>query len=225
MSQTLSPAAEQRRKQLDYATSITKLYFRHASTLFAHYDEWKDVNEFYFIELRLDMAYVSTGFIARMANPPYYLGTIVRNSLLNPDCFGDRCPEGHQAFAYAYSGSPLSGRVSQALACPECGWNQWTERRGWHDRSRALKATQDEDRERLHSVLESNPAFKAADLRDLLRRLGVPEEKLILPTIERKIERNENGGFIFQRDPYGGVKIEDTNTGRITCYQWHGLNE
>lgn len=78
MSQTLSPAAEQRRKQLDYATSITKLYFRHASTLFAHYDEWKDVNEFYFIELRLDMAYVSTGFIARMANAA---GTSGRNAV------------------------------------------------------------------------------------------------------------------------------------------------
>ena len=84
MSQTLSPAAEQRRKQLDYATSITKLDFRHASTLIAHYDDWKDVDEFYFIELRLDMAYVSTGFIARIANPPYFLGTIVRNSLLYP---------------------------------------------------------------------------------------------------------------------------------------------
>lgn len=225
MSQTLSPAAEQRRKQLDYATSITKLYFRHASTLIAHYDDWKDVDEFYFIELRLDMAYVSTGFIARIANPPYFLGTIVRNSLLHPDLFGSECPDGHQAIAYTYSGSPLSGRVSQAMACPICGWNAWTERRGWHDRSKALKATQAEDSKRYSSTLESNPDFKAADLRDLLRRLGVPEEELILPTIERRIERSEDGGFIFQRDPYGGVKIEDTNTGRITCYQWHGLNE
>ena len=80
MSQTSSPAAEERRKQLEYMTSITKLYFRHASTLIARIDDWKGGNEFYFIELRLDMAYVSTGFIARMANPPYFLGTIVRNS-------------------------------------------------------------------------------------------------------------------------------------------------
>ena len=83
----------------------------------------------------------------------------------------------------------------------------------------------DEDGERLHSTLESNPDFKAADLRDLLRRLGVPEEELVLPAVEQKTERRESGGFIFQRDPYGGVKIEDTNTGRITCYQWNGLNE
>lgn len=225
MSQTLSPAAEHRRKQLNYATSITKLYFRHASTLIAHYDEWKDVDEFYFIELRLDMAYVSTGFIARLANPPYYLGTMVRNSLLNPDCFGGKCPEGHQAFAYAYSGSPLSGRVSQAQACPVCGWNQWTERSGWHDRSRRLEAIQAEDRARFSRTLKSTPDFKPADLRDLLRRLGVPEEELVLPTVEQRIERSESGGFIIQRDPYGGVKIEDTNTGRIICYQWNGLNE
>lgn len=225
MSQTLPPAAEERRKQLEYMTSISKLYSRHASTLVAYYDEWKDVDEFYFIELRLDMAYVSTGFIARIANPPYFLGTIVRNSLLYPNLFGSECPDGHQAIAYTYSGSPLSGRVSQAMACPICGWNAWTERRGWHDRSKALKATQAEDKLRYFSTLESNPDFKAADLRDLLRSLGVPEEELILPTIERRIERSEDGGFIFQRDPYGGVKIEDTNTGRITCYQWHGLND
>ncbi len=225
MSQTSSPAAEERRKQLEYMTSIAKLYFRHASTLIARFDDWKGNDEFYFIELWLDMAYVSTGFIARMANPPYFLGTIVRNSLLHPELFSSECPGGHLAIAYTYSGSPLSGRVSQAMVCPACGWNAWTERRGWHDRSKALKATQAEDLERLKLLKESTPGFNPKDLRDLLRSLGVPEEELVLPEIEKRIERHESGGFIFQRDPYGGVMIEDTNTGRITCYQWHGLNE
>ena len=225
MSQVLSPTAEDCREKLEFMTSITKLYFRHASTLIAHYDDWKGKDEFFFIELRLDMAYVSTGFIARIANPPYFLGTIVRNSLLHPDLFSSNCPNGHQAFAYTYSGSPLSGRVSQAMACPICGWNAWTERRGWHDRSRALKGTQAKDLERYRILKETNPDFKSADLRDLLRSLAVPEENLVLPQIDRRIEKSDSGGFIFQRDPFGGVMIEDTNTGRITCHQWHGLNE
>ena len=225
MSQIPSQTAEQRRQQLDFATSIAKLYFRHASVLFAHYDAWKDNDAFYFIELRLDMAYVSTGFSARIADPPYFLGTIVRNSLEHPDLFGCKCPDGYQAYAYTYSGSPLSGRVSQAVACPECGWNEWTKRQGWHVRSRALKGTQAEDLERFCLLKKADPDFHAADLRELLAFLGVPEEELELPAIEKKIDRWEDRGFICQRDPYGGVKIEDTNSNQITLYQWHGLNE
>jgi len=225
MSKTSSYAAEEHRKQLDYATSIAKLYARHASSLIAHFDDWKGKDEFYFIELRLDMAYVSTGFISRMANPPYFLGTMIRNSLLHPDLFGCRCPNGHQAYAYSYTGSPLSGNVSQSMACPMCGWNQTTERSGWHNRSLALKAALAEDSDRYRQALTINPEFKPADLRVLLKTLGIPEEDLELPEIDRRIEKWENADCIFQRDPYGGVKIEDTNTGRITCYQWHGLNE
>lgn len=226
MSQISSQTAEQRRQQLEYMTSITKLYFRHASTLISHFNEWKDNNAFYFIELRLDMAYVSSsGLIAKIAHPPYYLGTIVRNSLQHPGLFGCECPHGHTAYAYTYSGSPLSGRVSQAMACPKCGWNDRTERRGWHDRSKALNATRAEDLERFRRLKESDPDFRPADLRDLLRSLEIPEAECVLPKIEKKIERSEDDGFIIQRDPYGGVKIEDTNSGRITWYQWNGIND
>lgn len=226
MSQISSQAAELRRQQLEYSTSITKLYSRHASTLFAHFDEWKGDDAFYFIELRLDMAYVaSSGLIAEIAHPPYYLGTMVRNSLLHPELFACECPHGHRAYAYTYSGSPLSGSVSQAMACPVCGWGQWIQRSGWHSRSRALTATQAEDLERLHCIQESDPDFHPADLRDLLRSLGVPEEECTLPPIEKKIQRSEHGGIIFQRDPYGGVKVEDTHTGQVTCHRWNGISE
>ena len=226
MSQTSSPAASERRKQLEYLTSITKLYSRHASTLFACFDQWKDDDRYYFIELRLDMAYVSTsGLVARIADPPYFLGTIVRNSIQNPGLFGDKCPEGHQAYAYSYTGSPLSGSVSQAVACPVCGWNQWTQRFGWHDRSRILKVTRAEDLERYHRLTESDSDFRPADLRELLSALGLPEEELILPRIEPKIEKSEYPGCTIWRDPYGGVKIQDTEDGTTTYYQWHWLDE
>ena len=184
MSQIPSQTAEQRRQQLDFATSIAKLYFRHASVLFAHYDAWKDNDAFYFIELRLDMAYVSTGFSARIADPPYFLGTIVRNSLEHPDLFGCKCPDGYQAYAYTYSGSPLSGRVSQAVACPECGWNEWTKRQGWHVRSRALKGTQAEDLERFCLLKKADPDFHAADLRDRDASAACTQQDLPCPPCE-----------------------------------------
>ena len=71
------------------------------------------------------MMYVCAGFAARVADPPYHLGTIIRNSLKNPDLFSCECPDGHRAWAYAYSGSPLSGRFDLGMACPECGWYGW----------------------------------------------------------------------------------------------------
>ncbi len=227
MSQNSSLAAEERRRQLDYITSITKLYFLHSPTLFASSYIWSKDDRYYFIELRLDMAYVSSsGFIARIADPPYYLGTIVKTTYLYPELFMGTCPNDDlPTLACSYSGSPLSERVTQHMVCIGCGWEGETERRGWHTRSKALRKTQAEDLKRHRQLMESNPDFKPADLRDLLRSLGVPEEDLVLPEIERKIETRDDGRFVHQRDPYGGVKIEDRESGCTTYYDWHGLDE
>ena len=222
MSKSFLSVVENLRNERKYIASITKLYFRHVSTLVAHYDEWKDKDEYYFIALGLDMAYVSTAFIVRIADPPYHLGTVIRTSLAHPDLFSCLCPRGHEAFAYTYAGSPLSGRVSQAMACPVCGWNEWIPRTGWMSRSKALKAVQAEDRKRLNPLEKERAGFKAADLRDLLRFLGVPENELLLPEIKNEIKRLESGDAVFYRDSYGGVKIEDTRTGNVTLYHWRG---
>ena len=214
--------ADRIRQEREHMTAITELYYRHAAAIFNRYPEWKDKDEYYFIELNLDMAYVSPEFIARIADPPYYLGTIVRADFEYPDFFARLCSERHLALAYAYSGSPLSERVSQKMVCLYCGKKETLELTGWHERSQALKTIQAEDLERRKNLGKD---FRPADLRDLLRLCEVPEEELALPEIEQKIKRIDDGRFICERDPYGGVRLEDTRTGRTTFYRWLGLKE
>lgn len=53
-------------------------FFRHANEIIRRYDDWKDIDRFYFIPLRLDMAYHIGGLTLRIAEPPIYLGTFIR---------------------------------------------------------------------------------------------------------------------------------------------------
>ena len=222
MSQTTRPPAEDVRRERDLQVSLRKLYCRHAATLIRHFDEWRDDPRYYFIELRLDMTYYCAGLAARVADPPYHLGTVVRNSLKNPELFSCVCPSGHRAYAYAYNGSPLSGRFDLGMACPECGWNAWVSRSGWKVRSEALRATQAEDAGRLQMVRSLHPAFRATDLRDLLRSLGVPEEELVLPPVEHRIERTEMpDGTVILCDLDGGSVIISPELG-LTLHDWSG---
>ena len=221
MSQKTKPSAEDVRRERDFQVSLRKLYGRHAATLIHHFDEWKDDPRYYFIELRLDMTYVSSAFVARVANPPYHLGTIIRNSLENPELFSCECSCGHHAFAYSYSGSPLSGRFDLGMACPECGWNGWVTRSGWKVRSETLRATQAEDAEWLNFVM-SRMDFRVADLRDLLQSLGVPEDELILPKLEHKVKRTEMpDGTVSLFDSDGGSVIVSPSL-KVTIHDWNG---
>ena len=222
MSQKTGPSAEEIRRERDRQVSLRKLYGRHAATLIRHYDKWKDDPRFYFIELRLDMTYVNSAFVARVADPPYHLGTIIRNSLENPGLFSCGCPSGHRAFAYSYSGSPLSGRIDLGMACPACGWNAWVTRSGWRVRSNALRTAQAVDALRLEDEKRSSPGFRSADIRDLLRGLGVPDEELVLPKLEHKIERSEMpDGTVFLFDMDGGSAIISPDL-RVTLHDWNG---
>lgn len=222
MQQKAPSSAEDIRRQRDKKEALRKLYFRHAATLIRHFDEWKDNPEFYFIELKLDMAYYCAGFAARLADPPYHLGTIVRNSLKNPGLFTCDCPDGHRAWAYTYNGSPLSGRFDLGMACPQCGWNGWVTRSGWRVRSEALKATQAEDMKRLGIIKLTRPDFHGADIRDLLRALGIPEKELELPPVEHKVERTEmpDGTVILHDLDGGSVIISPGYT--VTFNDWNG---
>ena len=222
MSRKTRPSAEDVRRKRDLQVSLRKLYCRHAATLIRHFDEWRDDPRYYFIELRLDMTYYCAGLAARVADPPYHLGTVVRNSLENPELFSCECPSGHRAYAYAYNGSPLSGRFDLGMACPECGWNAWVSRSGWKVRSEALRATQAEVAGRLQMVRSLHPAFRATDLRDLLRSLGVPEEELVLPPVEYRIERTEMpDGTVILCDLDGGSVIISPELG-LTLHDWSG---
>ena len=166
----------------DPKRATTRLYLRHADALFSAFDSFKDKDRFYYIELSLDMAYYLGGAAFRLADPPYYLGTILRNSLRYPELFSGTCPQcGRTLYSHSFNGSPLSGRVDLSCKCPDCGWNKVFVASGWKKRSDALKKTQREDRLRLLKTRVLHPGFKAAPIEELLDLIGVPESARILP--------------------------------------------
>ena len=182
-----------------------RLYLKHADTLLRRYDEWKDVDRFYFIPVRLNMAYFCAGGATAVAFPPYFIGTILRNSLEHPDLFSAPCDCGQTAYAYAYNGSPLSGRFDLSCACPRCGTHKGITRRGWWVRSKALRGSQESEALRIAKIRLLRPRFEPATIQELLRFLGVPEEELILPPEERKITRTPVGdGWVLVSDSTGG---------------------
>ena len=189
----------------------TLLYLSHADALVRSFDSWKDDPHFYFIELGLDMAYCIGGLVARIAEPPYHLGTIVRNSLEHPDLFSFSCPEcGGPVHSHSYNGSPLSGRFDLSGICPACGWKGYVIESGWRIRSEALWATQKKDRRRLRVVRILRPGFKPAAMEELLRALGVPEEGLKLPPDHGKEIRVDlpNGDVFVSRPGEGSVILK-----------------
>ena len=127
----------------------TICFFRNANEIFRRFDDWKGTDRFYFIPLKLNMAYSINGYVVRMAEGPIYLGTFVRNTLAHPELFSFKCPKcGKTVYPYGYNGSPLSGRVDLQGTC-ECGWSDYVMVSGWRKRSDALKDTQRQDRFRL----------------------------------------------------------------------------
>ena len=197
----------------DALRRTTRLYITHAATLIQSFDNWKDNPRYYYIELGLDMAYCVGGIIARIAEPPYYLGTIVRNSLQNPELFSFSCPEcGTTIYSHSYNGSPLSGRFDLSGVCPSCGWRGYVMQSGWKVRSEALKALQKEDRRRLARLRFWHPGFEPLPIEDLLRDIGVPEEGLELPPEPVKEYRVTlpNGDIFLSRPGEGSVILKKT---------------
>lgn len=125
-------------------------FFRNANEIYRRFNDWKDIDRFYFIPLKLNMTYAVAGIPTRMAEPPIYLGTFVRNTLEHEELFTFPCPNcGQQLLPYGYNGSPLSGRVDLQATCPQCGWDEYVMVSGWHIRSEALTANQKADKPRL----------------------------------------------------------------------------
>ena len=185
-----------------------RLYFKHAATLLREFDRWKDIDRFYYIPIKLNMAYFCAGWAAAVAFPPYFIGTILRNSIEYPNLFGTQCKCGHQAYGYSYNGSPLSGRFDVSHACPHCGLVTRTTESGWKIRSEALKATQEEDLKRGRRMQFWHPGFEPATIQELFRYLNVPEEDLVLPPEEHKITRHKLGnGRVLINDSAGGCVV------------------
>ena len=135
----LRPTGEQRLR--------TKVFYQNAGEIYARYDDWKDIDKFYFIPLYMEMTY-SCGWVAEMAPDPVWLGSFVRCTLEHPDLFQYHCPEcGKVVHPYRYVGSPLSGIVHLEGRC-ECGWHGVEEVSGWRVRAAALRDQIARDKQR-----------------------------------------------------------------------------
>ena len=117
---------------------LTKQFYQNSVEIYAHYNEWKDDDRFYFIPLYLEMTY-SMGWVAEIAPDPVWMGSFVRCTLEHPDLFQYQCPTcGVTIFPYRYVGSPLSGRVDLEGRC-ECGWTGYESVSGWRRRAVTLR--------------------------------------------------------------------------------------
>ena len=125
----------------------TKLFYENAGEIYAHFDEWKNDDRFYFIPLYLEMTY-SCGWVAEMAPDPVWLGSFVRCTLEHPELFQFKCPScGRTVLPYRYNGSPLSGRVDLEGKC-ECGWVGFQNVSGWRIRASTLRGQAAKDKMR-----------------------------------------------------------------------------
>ena len=147
----------------------TICFFRNSKEIYRRFDEWKNIDRFYFIPLKLSMTYCFGGHAIRMADGTLYLGTFIRNTLEHPELFTAPCPKcSRTLYPYAYNGSPMSGRVDLQARC-ECGWNDSMTVSGWQVRSNALRATQDQDRPRFSKF--SDRLVPEATIKELLEWL------------------------------------------------------
>jgi hypothetical protein len=104
----LRPTEEQR--------LLTKQFYQNSVEIYARFDDWKDIDKFYFIPLYLEMTY-SCGWVAEIAPDPVWLGSFVRCSLEHPDLFQYNCPDcGRPIHPYRYVGSPLSEALRAQIA-------------------------------------------------------------------------------------------------------------
>ena len=127
----LRPTEEQR--------LLTKPFYRNSSVIYDHFDEWKDIDRFYFIPLYLEMTYTVAGITSELAPDPVWLGSFIRNTLNHPELYQYNCPRcGKTVLPYRYAGSPLSGRVDLEGRC-HCGWTGFEMVSGWFVRGEALR--------------------------------------------------------------------------------------
>lgn len=123
----------------------TKLFYRNAVEIYARFDEWRNIDKYYFIPLFMEMTYSCAGWAAEVAPDPVWLGSFVRNTLDHPDLYEVRCPKcGKVQHPFRYVGSPLSGRMDLEATC-ECGWSGYQSTSGWRLRAIPLRNQVEKD--------------------------------------------------------------------------------
>ena len=159
----LRPSEEQR--------LLTKPFYRNSNVIYAHFDDWKDIDRFYFIPLYLEMTYCIAGITSELAPDPVWLGSFVQCTINHPELFQYKCPKcGKTVLPYRYVGTPMSGRVDLEGKC-ECGWEGYEMVSGWFIRGEALRKQIAADKFRHGKYKLLHPGAKAATIDELLAEL------------------------------------------------------
>ena len=148
----------------------TKVFYQNAGEIYARFDNWKDIDKFYFTPLYMEMTY-SCGWVAEMAPDPVWLGSFVRCTLEHPELFQYHCPAcGKAVHPFRCVGSPLSGSVHLEGRC-ECGWHGVEEVIGWRQRATELRGQLARDRFRYRKYQLLHPGTEASTAEELLEYL------------------------------------------------------
>ena len=116
----------------------TKLFYRNSVEIYTCFNDWKDIDKFYFIPLYMEMTYCM-GWVAEIAPDPVWLGSFVRCTQEHSEQFQYQCPKcGKVVHPFRYVGSPLSGIVDLEGRCG-CGWKGYERVSGWRLRATALR--------------------------------------------------------------------------------------
>lgn len=156
----LRPSEEQR--------LLTKPFYRNSNVIYAHFDDWKDIDRFYFIPLYLEMTYCIAGIPSELAPDPVWLGSFVQCTLNHPELFQYKCPKcGKTVLPFRYVGSPMSGRVDLEGKC-DCGWEGYEMVSGWFIRGEALREQIAADKVRYRKFKLLHPRTDASTIEALL---------------------------------------------------------
>jgi len=150
---------------------LTKPFYRNANTIYQHFNDWKDMDRFYFIPLYLEMTYSINGIVSELAPDPVWLGSFVCCVMEHPELFHYQCPKcGKMVLPYRFAGSPLSGRVDLEGYC-ECGWKGSETVSGWFKRGEVLRERLAADRFRNRKYKLLHNKAEPATVEELLQFL------------------------------------------------------
>ena len=152
---------------------LTKQFYNKAYEIYERFDDWKDLDRFYFIPLYLEMTYSVNGMVLEMAPDPVWMGSFVQCSLDHPGLFQFKCHRcKSEIFPFRYVGSALSGRVDLEYKC-KCGKKGYESVSGWRIRATALRDQLARDEVRKSKFIQDTlGGDHPADINELLNFLN-----------------------------------------------------
>ena len=143
----------------EYQRLLTRPFYQHANEIYARFEDWKDINRFYFISLFLEMTYSNNGIVSELAPDPVAGGPSYRT----PSTIRG-CPSVARWCPFRYVDSPLSGCLGLEGYC-DCGWSGFETISGWFKRGVAMREqlTDDKIRHSKYNLFHINAELATLD--------------------------------------------------------------